>query len=133
MNSNTLKISKVRLLTRSATTDTAAALGYVAASMALPMLVMAPIGREEQGREGVGGCRVQRTRLAPPTRGLCGGSGGKHKCLHCQRKRGRPPTPMPEKIPNTPQNIARAVLTTKPKPTEAWRFYREWKTKRSAR
>ncbi len=44
-----------------------------------------------------------------------------------------PPTPMPERIPDTLENIARVVLTTKPKPKMAWRFYWEWKTKRAAR
>ena len=48
-------------------------------------------------------------------------------------KRGRPPTSMPEKIPDTPENIARVVLTTKPKPKAEWNFYKTWREKRSGR
>ena len=29
---------------------------------------------------------------------------------------GRPPKPMPPRIPDTPQNIARILLTTPPRP-----------------
>ncbi len=47
--------------------------------------------------------------------------------------RGRPPTPMPEPIPDTPANLARVVLTTKPKPKHEWNFYKVWKAKRSSR
>ena len=36
--------------------------------------------------------------------------------------KGRPPKPMPEPIPNTPENVARAILTTPPKRREDWRF-----------
>ena len=42
-----------------------------------------------------------------------------------QRKPGRPPKPMPEPIPDTPENIARAILNTPPKRRENWRFIRE--------
>ena len=42
-----------------------------------------------------------------------------------KRPRGRPPLKMPELIPDTPENIARAVLNTKPKKRGKWRFERE--------
>ena len=39
-----------------------------------------------------------------------------------KRPVGRPPLEMPEQIPDTPENIARAVLNTKPKKRDDWRF-----------
>ena len=36
-----------------------------------------------------------------------------------KRGPGRPPKPMPERIPDTPENVARAVLNTPPKPNRA--------------
>ena len=34
-----------------------------------------------------------------------------------KRSRGRPRThPMPDPIPDTPENVARSLMTTKPKP-----------------
>ena len=41
------------------------------------------------------------------------------------KKPGRPPKPMPEPIDDTPENVARALLTTPPKQREDWRFIRE--------
>lgn len=39
------------------------------------------------------------------------------------RKAGRPPTLiMPEPIDDTPENVAQAILTTKPKKRSEWRF-----------
>ena len=38
---------------------------------------------------------------------------------------GRPPKPMPEPIPDTPENIARAILNTPPKRRKDWRFISE--------
>lgn len=39
---------------------------------------------------------------------------------------GRPPTlTMPEPIPDTPENIAKAVLFTPPKKRSEWRFVQE--------
>ena len=35
---------------------------------------------------------------------------------------GRPPLEFPDPIPDTPENIARVVLNTKPKRREEWRF-----------
>ena len=38
-----------------------------------------------------------------------------------KKPRGRPPKhPMPEPIPDTPENVARAVLNTPPKKREDW-------------
>lgn len=38
-------------------------------------------------------------------------------------KRGRPVTkPIPKRIPDTPENIARALLTTPPKRAGEWRY-----------
>ena len=42
-----------------------------------------------------------------------------------KRPVGRPPLKFPDLIPDTPENIARAVLTTKPKKRGEWRFERE--------
>ena len=36
------------------------------------------------------------------------------------KPRGRPPRQMPEPIPDTPENVARILMTTKP-PTE-WKY-----------
>lgn len=33
--------------------------------------------------------------------------------------------PMPEPIPDTPENIAKAILTTLPKKKKKWRYMRE--------
>ena len=38
-----------------------------------------------------------------------------------KRKLGRPPKPMPEPIPDTPENIARALFSP-PKDAEEWRY-----------
>ena len=37
-------------------------------------------------------------------------------------KRGRPPLPMPDPIPDTPENVARILLTSKPKRKDQWRY-----------
>ena len=39
-----------------------------------------------------------------------------------KRSVGRPPLEFPDSIPDTPENIARAVLNTKPKGHGEWRF-----------
>lgn len=39
-----------------------------------------------------------------------------------QRPVGRPPLELPDPIPDTPENIARIVLNTKPKKRGEWRF-----------
>ena len=40
-------------------------------------------------------------------------------------KRGRPSRPMPEPIPDTPENVARAIMTTPPKGREEWDYLKE--------
>lgn len=43
-----------------------------------------------------------------------------------KRKRGRPVKyPMPEQIPDTPENVARAVMNTPPKKADDWRFMKK--------
>ena len=37
-------------------------------------------------------------------------------------KRGRPPNPMPEKIPDTPENIANSLMSSPPKSKEDWAY-----------
>jgi hypothetical protein len=39
-----------------------------------------------------------------------------------KRPVGRPPLELPDPIPDTPENIARVVLNTKPKRRGEWRF-----------
>ena len=42
------------------------------------------------------------------------------------RGRGRPvEKPMPELIPDTPENVARALLTTPPKADEDWDYLKD--------
>ena len=41
-------------------------------------------------------------------------------------KRGRPPLPMPEPIPDTPENIARAILNTPPKKPHEWDYLKKY-------
>lgn len=40
-----------------------------------------------------------------------------------KRRRGRPPRPMPERIPDTPENVARALMMTPP--IDEWDYLRE--------
>ena len=42
-----------------------------------------------------------------------------------KRKRGRPPKPMPEQIPDTPENVAQAILTTPPKKSDEWEYLKD--------
>ena len=42
-----------------------------------------------------------------------------------RRSVGRPPKSMPELIPDTPENVARALLNTPPKDKADWEFLRE--------
>ena len=44
-----------------------------------------------------------------------------------QRKLGRPPKAMPEPIPDTPENVARACMQGPPKPKEEWRYLKKEK------
>ncbi len=37
-------------------------------------------------------------------------------------KRGRPPKPMPDRIPDTPENVAKILMNTKPKRKEDWAY-----------
>ena len=46
-----------------------------------------------------------------------------------KRKPGRPPKPLPEPIPDTPENVARALLTTPPKRDDEWKYLRPAKPK----
>lgn len=39
-----------------------------------------------------------------------------------KRKRGRPAKPMPEKIPDSPENIAQALLFSPPKTDDEWEY-----------
>ena len=49
-----------------------------------------------------------------------------------KRTRGRPvEKPMPEPIPDTPENIARALLTTPPKKKDEWDYLKERQLSRS--
>ncbi len=43
-----------------------------------------------------------------------------------KRPVGRPPLELPDPIPDTPENIARAVLNTKPKKRGEWLFEKRW-------
>jgi hypothetical protein len=50
----------------------------------------------------------------------------KPKSATTKRKVGRPRTlTMPEPIPDTPENVAKAILTTKPKKRHEWPFMQE--------
>ena len=42
-----------------------------------------------------------------------------------KRPVGRPPLELPDPIPDTPENIARVVLNTKPKKRGEWRFEKQ--------
>ena len=42
-----------------------------------------------------------------------------------KRKVGRPSKPMPELIPDTPENIARALFNTPPKKPDEWRYLQD--------
>ena len=42
-----------------------------------------------------------------------------------KRGPGRPPKPMPERIPDTPENVARAVLNTPPKSKGDWDYLKK--------
>lgn len=44
-----------------------------------------------------------------------------------KRPRGRPPLPMPEPIPDTPENVARAVLTTRSKKEDEWQYLKDYR------
>ncbi len=38
---------------------------------------------------------------------------------------GRPAKPMPPPIPDTPENVAKAILFTPPKPEQEWEYLSE--------
>ena len=46
-----------------------------------------------------------------------------------KRSVGRPPLDFPDPIPDTPENIARAVLNMKPKGRGVWRFEKQRRRK----
>ena len=56
---------------------------------------------------------------------------GANKSIDSRPKRpvGRPPLEFPDPIPDTPENIARIVLNTKPKKRGEWRFEKQRKRK----
>ena len=39
-----------------------------------------------------------------------------------KRGPGRPALPMPDPIPDTPENVAKAILSTPPKDPKTWKF-----------
>lgn len=41
------------------------------------------------------------------------------------KKMGRPPKPMPEPIPDTPENILRALLNASPKKRKDWGYLKK--------
>ena len=43
-----------------------------------------------------------------------------------KKPRGRPPLPMPEPIPDTPENVAKAVLNTRPKKRDEWQYIKDY-------
>ena len=46
----------------------------------------------------------------------------KRKKEHREETRGRPGRPMPERMPDSPENIMRALLATPPKKRDEWDF-----------
>ena len=49
-----------------------------------------------------------------------------------KRQRGRPVEyPMPEPIPDTPENIMKAILATPPTARDGWRFMRQRNVERA--
>ena len=40
---------------------------------------------------------------------------------------GRPPRPMPEPIPDTPENVMQAIVNTPPKKNDEWEYLRKAK------
>ena len=53
-------------------------------------------------------------------------TGGQQLMQKEQRKRGRPVVQkMPELIPDTPENIARAVLASPKTPKDGWKYLKE--------
>ena len=50
------------------------------------------------------------------------------KTKRTRRPKGRPPVnEWPEQIPDTPENIARAILTTPPKKNDEWEYMKRHK------
>ena len=43
------------------------------------------------------------------------------------KKTGRPPKPMPEPIPDTPENIMKALVNTPPKKASDWTYPKRWR------
>lgn len=42
-----------------------------------------------------------------------------------KRPQGQPPKPMPDRIPDTPENIMRALIAMPPKKPEEWDYLKE--------
>lgn len=38
---------------------------------------------------------------------------------------GRPPNPLPDRIPDTPENIMRVLVSTPPKKRREWRYLKK--------
>ena len=49
----------------------------------------------------------------------------KKKSAKPKRPQGRPSKPMPEPIPDTPENIMRALLATPPKKAHEWDYLKK--------
>ena len=45
------------------------------------------------------------------------------------KKRGRPSKAMPDPIPDTPENVAKALVATPPKDPKDWKFLKQAKPK----
>ena len=43
-----------------------------------------------------------------------------------KKGRGRPPLEMPEQIPDTPENVARALMRNPPKWADEWEYMKEY-------
>ncbi len=52
--------------------------------------------------------------------------------MNRKRKPGRPSKPMPEPIPDTPENVARALMTSPPRKPDEWEYLREAPKAKSA-
>lgn len=61
--------------------------------------------------------RLSRTEARKPNN-----SENVEKETRPKRPVGRPPLELPDSIPDTPENIARVVVNTKPKKRGEWRF-----------
>ena len=49
--------------------------------------------------------------------------------METRKKPGPAPRPMPEQIPDTPENVARILMKTPPKKREEWKYLRQKRRK----